>query len=125
MSSPPSEDPLVSLDFLLEFLPAIDFGEGFQFDEPFNFDDFGEGIGVIAAGGSPSYGAYDDDSCSFSAKSSVRLRRRRHHRKRLSPNCLYRKESVLLSSWYMNFLRPGLTRDLTHKLSTSDRFGEF
>ena len=31
----------------------------------------------------------------------------------------------MLSSWYKNFLRPGLTRDLTHELSTSDRFGEF
>jgi len=43
LSSPPSEDPLASFDFLWEFLPAIDFGEGFRFDEPFNFDDSGKG----------------------------------------------------------------------------------
>jgi hypothetical protein len=30
-----------------------------------------------------------------------------------------------LFSWYRNFLRPGMTRDLTHELSTSDRYGEF
>ena len=119
MSSPPSEDPLAaSFDFLSEFLPAVDFGEAFRFDAPFDFDDFGEG--------NRSYGSYDNNSCSFSVESSVRLcRRRRRRRKRRSPNRLYRKESVLSSSWYKNFLWPGLTRDLTHELSTSDRFGEF
>jgi hypothetical protein len=29
------------------------------------------------------------------------------------------------SSWYRNFTAPGATRDLTHELSSSDRFGEF
>jgi hypothetical protein len=125
MSSPPSEDPLASFDFLSEFLPAIDFGEGFRFDEPFNFDDSGDGISMIATGSLSSYGAYDDDSCSFSVESSVRLRRRRRRRKRRSPNHLYHKESIKLSSWYRNFLWPGMTRDLTHELSTSDRFREF
>jgi len=62
MSSPPSEDPVASFDFLSEFLLAIDFGEGFRFDEPFSFDDSGDGISMIATGGSPSYGAYDNDS---------------------------------------------------------------
>ncbi len=41
MSSSPTEDPLTSFDFLSDFLPDVDFGEGFRFDEPFNFDDFG------------------------------------------------------------------------------------
>ena len=117
MSSSPTEDPLTSFDFLSDFLPNVDFGEGFRFDEPFNFDDFG--------GGLLSYGAYDNGSCSFSVESSVRLRLHRRRRKRRSKNRLYRKESVLSSCWYRNFLRPGLTRDLTHELSTSDRFGEF
>ena len=66
MSSSPSEDPLASFDFLWEFLPAIDFGEEFRFDEPKNLDDSGDGISMIATGGLPSYGAYDNDSCSFS-----------------------------------------------------------
>jgi hypothetical protein len=114
MSSPPSEDPLASFNFLAEFLPpAIDFGEGFRFDEPFNFGDSGDGISMNATGGSLSYGAYDNNSCSFSVESSVRLCRRR------------RKERINLSSWYRNFLRPGMMRDLTHELSTSDRYGEF
>ncbi len=80
---------------------------------------------MVAAGGSPSYGAYDNDSCLFCAESSMRLGHHRLRHKQRSPNCLYRKESILLSSWYKYFLRPGLTRDLTHELSTSDRFGEF
>ena len=125
MSPPPSEDPFSSYDFLSDFLPTIDFGEEFRFDDAFNFDDFGEGYGVVATGSSPSYGSYDNDSCSYSVENSVRLSRRRRLRKQRSPNRLYRKESVLLSSWYKYFLRPGLTRDLTHELSTSDRFGEF
>jgi hypothetical protein len=29
------------------------------------------------------------------------------------------------SSWYRNFTAPGETRDLTHELSSSDRFGKF
>jgi len=126
MSSPPSEDPLASFDHLAEFLPpAIDFGEGFWFDEPFNFGDSGDGLSVNATGGSLSYGAYDDASCSFSVESSVQLRHRHRHCKQRRPNRLYRKESVKLSSWYRNFLRPGMTHDLTHELSTSDRYGEF
>ena len=96
---PLSEDPLASFDFLAEFLPpAIDFEEGFRFDESFNFGDSGDGISMNAAGGSLSYGAYDDESCSFSVESSVRLRRRRHRRKQRCPNRLYRKESIKLSS---------------------------
>ncbi len=77
MSSPPSEHPLAaSFNFLLEFLPAVDFSEAFRFDAPFDFDDFGEG--------NRSYGSYEDNSCSLSVESSVRLRRRRRRRKRRS-----------------------------------------
>ena len=106
MSSPPSEDPLAAFDFLSDFLPAVDFGEGFRFDQPFNFADFGGD-----SNGPPSYGGYDNDSCSFSVESSVgrRRRRRRRSRKQRSPNRHYRRESVLLSSWYRSFLRPGMT----------------
>ncbi len=118
MSSPPSEHPLASFYFLSDFFPAVDFGEAFRFNiAPFNFDGFGED--------NRSYGSYDNDSCLFSVESSVWLRCHCRPCKRCSPNRLYRKESVLLSSWYNNFLRPGLTRDLTHELLTSDRFGEF
>ena len=92
----PSEDPLALFDFLSEFLLAIDLGEGFQFDEPFNFDDSGDGISMIATGGSPSNGAYDNNSCSFFVESSVRLHCHRRRHKQRSPNCLYRKESVKL-----------------------------
>ena len=114
MSSPSLDDPFfATFDFLSDLLPPADFGGGFRFDQPF--------------GASSPYGAYDNDSCSFSDESSVSLRRRRRRRTRKprSRNRYYRKESVLNSSWYRSFLRPGMTRDLTHELSASDRFGEF
>ncbi len=47
--------------------------------------------------------------------------KRRHCR----PNRLFRVESVKNSSWYRNFTAPGVTRVLTHELSSSDRFGKF
>ena len=40
-------------------------------------------------------------------------------------NRIYRIDSVLDSSWFRYFTRPGLTRELTHELSLSDRFGQF
>ncbi len=116
-------------DFSSEFLPAVDFGESFRFNGCFDFDDSGEDGGVSDDSHSPSFGGYDDISCSLSIKSHVRLRHRRRYwkkrRKKHCPNHLYRKDSVTLSSWYINFLRPGLTRDLTHELSSSDCYGEF
>jgi hypothetical protein len=77
----------------------------------------------------PSFGGYNDISCLLSIESHVRLRHRRRHwkkrRKKHRPNRLYCKDSVTLSSWYRNFLWSGLTRDLTHELSSSDCYGEF
>jgi hypothetical protein len=47
-------------------------------------------------------------------------------KKKRRPNRQYRKKSsVKKSCWYREFLRPGMTHDLTHELSASDRFGEF
>ncbi len=116
-------------NFLSEFLPAIDFGESFRFDGCFDFDDLGEDGGVSDDSNSPSFGGYDDISCSLSIESRVQLRHCCHHwkkrRKKCHLNCLYRKDSVTLSSWYRNFLWPGLTRDLIHELSSADCYGEF
>ncbi len=92
MNPPPAGDALPAFDFLSEFLPAPDFGESFGFNL-FNFDD---------AGDSPLLGGYDNDSCSFSVESYVRNGRRR--RKKRRANRIYRKQSVLLSPWYVNFL---------------------
>jgi hypothetical protein len=38
---------------------------------------------------------------------------------------MYRIESVAESAWFRYFNRPGMTRELTHELSASDRFGHF
>ena len=117
MDPPPDGNALPAFDFLSEFLPAPDFGESFRFDMLFDFDE---------PDNSPLVGGYDDDSCSFSIESFVSVsRRRRARRRKRRSNRVYRKQSVLFSPWYVNFLRPGFTRDLTHELSSSDRFGEF
>jgi hypothetical protein len=74
MTTPPSDDPLSSSNFLSEFLPAVNFGETFGFDGCFDFDDFGEGGGVFSASNNLlSYSGYDNISCSMSIKSHVRL----------------------------------------------------
>jgi hypothetical protein len=73
MTTPPSNDPLSSYDFSLEFLPAVNFGESFGFDGCFDFDDFGEGGGVFAASDSSSYDGYDDINCLMSIESHVQL----------------------------------------------------
>jgi len=122
MNPPPIDDPFPLYDFSSEFLPPPDFDESFNFDfeESFNFDD------VSAASNSSFYGRYDDESCSLSVEDYVQLHhRRRRRRARRRKNRHFRKDSVLLSPWYVNFLRPGIVRDLTHELSSSDRFGEF
>jgi len=117
MDPPPAGNALPAFDFLSEFLPAPDFGESFRFDTLFDLDEPDE---------SPLVGGYDDESCSFSIETYVRNGRLSHRRRRKRRGSrMYRKESVLLSPWYVNFLRPGVTRELTHELSSSDRFGEF
>ena len=67
------------------------------------FNDFGDGIGVISAGGLPSYGTYNNNSCLFSVKSSVRLCRHCCRCKWHNPNHLYRKDSVFCPVGTGNF----------------------
>jgi len=51
--------------------------------------------------------------------------RRRKKRKKHSKNCTHYRVSVRTSCWYINYLVPGNVRELSHELSTSDRYGEF
>jgi hypothetical protein len=53
------------------------------------------------------------------------VRRRRRRRRQRRTNRLFRIESVKNLCWYRNFTRPGVTRELTHELSSSDRFDDF
>ena len=104
-------------------------------DDPFYFDfsdeflaEFGFGNFLPTEGLLFSFGSYndefDDASFTFSVESYVGDNRPRHKKRR--PNRQYhKKSSVKKSCWYREFLRPGMTRDLTHELSASDRFGEF
>jgi hypothetical protein len=41
------------------------------------------------------------------------------------PNRVMRIENMTKSAWYRFFLRPGMTRELSHELSVSDQFGHF
>jgi hypothetical protein len=113
MLSPRLDDDSFSVDFSQELLSAFDFG-GFE----------------LTGGSLFSFGSYeneyDDASFSFSVESYVVVRNRNHRsRKKRRPNRQFCKKSVKKSCWYREFLRPGITSDLTHELSTSDRFGEF
>ena len=104
-------------------------------DDPFYFDfsdeflaEFGFGNYLPAEGSLFSFRSYnhefDDASFTFSVESYVGDNSPR--RKKRRPNCQYRKKSsVKKSCWYCEFLRPGMTRNLTHDFSASDRFGEF
>jgi hypothetical protein len=69
---------------------------------------------------------FEVDSCgsSYDDRSGYHHRQRRRRRRR-QPNRLFRVESVKNSSWYRNFTAPGVIRDLTHELSSSDNFGKF
>ena len=108
-----------------------DFGASFGFDADFgavfgNFPDFFGGSVTSDFEGDSCGSSSDDWSCESSSDdwSGHRRRQRRQRRHRRS-NRLFRVESVKNSSWYRNFTAPGETRDLTHELSSSDRFGEF
>jgi hypothetical protein len=117
--------------------PSNDFSSEFQFDCAFGFDgefDFGFGgdFNFLSAhdsgfGGSPlgdDQFEYDGVSIDHSIEDYVAFRRhcRRHiHR----TNHHFRIESVKKSCWYLQFLKPGITREITHELSSSDRYGDF
>ncbi len=49
----------------------------------------------------------------------------RHDRHVRRPNCHYHIESVHELAWYRYFTCPGMTRELTHELSASDRYSQF
>jgi hypothetical protein len=114
MSSPRLDDDPFSFDFSDQFLAEFGFGN------------FLPAEGLLFSFGSYNH-EFDDDSFTFSLESYVGVgNHRRPRRKKRRPNHQYReKSSVNKSCWFREFLRPGMTRDLTHELSASDRFGEF
>ncbi len=96
-----------------------DFGASFGFDTDFGavFGNFADFFGGLVTSD------FEVDSCGSSSNDrSGHCRRQRRRRRRCRPNRLFRDESVKNSSWYRNFTAPGVTRDLTHELSSSDRF---
>ena len=57
------------------------------------------------------------DDVEAPATSSSRTKRR--------PNHQYRIHLVKNSCWYVNYLKPGETHELTHDINSTDHFGEF
>ena len=102
-------------DFAAEFDFGADFGAAFS-NFGGDFDNFGDFFGSSVSI------EWDDFSLSASVQSP---RRRRRQRRKRRPNQLFSVESVLTSCWYTRFTRPGMTRELTHELSSSDRYGDF
>ena len=125
--SPDMDDPSSSL---LDF----DFGAGFDVSEDDAFDDFDADFGRAFDFGD----ALDAASCNFDGSVTAKVDDasfgnisedsgcpRPHRRKICRTNRVYRVESVTESAWYRYFTRPGMTRDLTHELLSSDCFGHF
>ena len=117
--------------------PPINFSSEFQFDCAFGFDgefDFGFGtdfnfLSAQESGfGGASFGAdpfdYDGVSIDCSIEDYVSFRHHRCHRIRRT-NHHFWIESVKKSCWYVQFLKPGITRQMTHELSSSNRYGDF
>mgnify|MGYP006168696227 CR=1 FL=1 len=117
-----------SFDFSSEFLPEeVDYSEAFDFGVDFSFlpevDFF-----ATSTPGDDEF-EYDDVSCDVSFVSYVSLssdpkRCRRKKRKKRSKNRTNYRASVRTSCWYINYLAPVNVRELTHELSTSDRYGK-
>ena len=121
--------PLDSLAFSSEFLPEeVDYSEAFDFGVDFSF--LPEVDFLATSTPSDDDFGYDNVSCDVSFVSYVSLssnpkRRSQKKRKKRSKNRTNYRASVRTSCWYINFLAPGHVRELTHELSTSDRYGEF
>ena len=106
--------------------PSDDFSSEFQFDCAFGFDgefDFGFGGDFNFLSADDQF-EYDGVSIDHSIEDYVAFRRRRHRRIRRT-NRHFRIESVKKSCWYLQFLKPGITREMTHELSSSNRYGDF
>ena len=117
----------MTIPSLLTFrmIPSI-FDFSAKFLAVFGFGDFLPADDLLFSFGSYD-NKFDNSSFTFSVESYLGVgKHRRRCRKERSPNSQYRKKSsVKKSCWYREFLRPEMTRDLTHELSTSDMFGEF
>ncbi len=114
------DDNPFSFDYLSEFLAAFDFGCEFGWNG--NTDDASVCNSLF------SFGSYkqDDASFSFFVESYVGFGCHcRHCRRKYRPNRMYLKISAKQPCWYKNFLRPGITHNLTHELLNTDCNGKF
>ena len=117
--------------------PSNDFSSEFQFDCAFGFDgefDFGfwgdfnflsaqeSGFGGASLGDDQFH--YDGVLIDYSIEDYVAFRRRRRCRIHRT-NHHFRIESVKKPCWYVQFLKPGITHEMMHELSSSDRYGDF
>ncbi len=98
----------MSFDFL-----DVDFGADFTFKDAFDFDCIGSG----------SF-EYNNISCEFSDEHMLWLQQCIRQKKHMA-NCTYSFENIEKSCWYQYFMRRGRTQELTHELSSSNRFGDF
>jgi hypothetical protein len=103
-------------DFGMEFLNDLNFDAefdfGLEFTGIFDYDNF---TGDIDYDGISISCTCDNEDAPGVTSS----------RKKRRPNRQYRLRSVKKSCWYVNYLKPGETRELMYDLASSDRFGEF
>ena len=128
MSSTPPHAGVIDFNFGANFGNfGGDFGASFGFDAYFG-GAFGN-FAFMDFFGDLATSVFDDDSSGLSFASDDtsghRCQQRRWRHRPRWPYRLFRVESVKKSCWYRNFTAPGDTQELTHLLSSSDRFGEF
>jgi hypothetical protein len=118
--------PLGTFEFSSEFLPEeVDYSEAFDFGVDFSFLPEVDFLATSTPGDDAF--EYDNVSCdvSFASYVSFSSNPKRKKRMKRSKNRTNYRASVRTSCWYINFLAPGNVREMTHELSTSDRYGEF
>ena len=131
------KSPSMDSSLRRDAFPLNNFSLEFQFDCAFGFDGefnfgFGGDFNFLSAhesgfGGSPlgdDQFDYDGVSINYSIEDYVAFRRRRR-RCNCRTNHHFRIESVKKSCWYLQFLKLGITGEMTHELSSSDRYGDF
>ena len=103
-------------DFGIEFLNGLNFDAkfdfGLEFAGIFDYDNFAGDVDYDGISVSCTRDNEDAPGVTFS-------------RKKRCPNRQYQIRLVKKSCWYLNYLKPGETRELMYDPAGSDQFGEF
>jgi hypothetical protein len=118
------KDPHSLFNFLSGFQDDAEFGMSFEFlDVDFGADFMFKDAFDFASIGSGSF-EYNNVSCEFSDEHMLRLQQRIRQKEHVA-NCTYHFENNKKLCWYQYFTRHRRTQELTHEISSINRFGDF